>query len=153
MNATAKNDDATHTSPAVRRPEKTVIIAVTMPVAGRNRMYTSGWPQNQNRCWYSRTLPPSDGTKKAVWKSRSASSSDDDRVTAGNANTIMNAMPRIAHTNVGMRLSDIPGARILNVVTMKFTAPAVDDTPTKITPSPQKSRLSPGENRTSDSGV
>ena len=34
------------------------MIIEIMPVAGMNRMYTSGWPQNQNRCWYSSALPP-----------------------------------------------------------------------------------------------
>ncbi len=65
----------------------------------------------------------------------------------------MNAMPRMAHTNIGIRFRVIPGARILNVVTMKLTAPAVDEMPTKITPSPQKSRFTPGRVLASVSGV
>jgi hypothetical protein len=44
-----------------------------------------------------------------------------------------------------MRLIDMPGARILNTVTMKLTAPTVVEMPTKATPRPQKSRLSAGE--------
>ena len=30
----------------------------TMPMAGRIRMYTSGWPNSQNRCWKSSGSPP-----------------------------------------------------------------------------------------------
>ena len=45
-------------SPASRCRENTGMIIEIMPVAGTNRMYTSGWPQNQNRCWYSSALPP-----------------------------------------------------------------------------------------------
>ncbi len=37
--------------PASGRREKTGITVDTIPVAGTNRMYTSGWPQNQKRCW------------------------------------------------------------------------------------------------------
>ena len=57
----------------------------------------------------------------------------------------MNAIPSSDHTKTGRRLSVMPGARSLNVVTMKFTAPTVEEMPTKITPRPQKSRFTPGE--------
>ena len=40
-----------------------------------------------------------------------------------------------ANTKSGMRLKDIPGARFLKIVTMKFSAPAVVDIPLKINPS------------------
>ena len=53
----------------------------------------------------------------------------------------MRPMARIDHTKIGMRLIDMPGARILNVVTMKLIAPAVVEMPTNTTPRPQKSRL------------
>ena len=57
----------------------------------------------------------------------------------------MKAMDSIDHTKMGMRFTVIPGHRILKAVTMKFTAPAVVEMPTKATPRPQKSRFMPGE--------
>jgi hypothetical protein len=44
-------------------------------------------------------------------------------MSVGMAKTIMNPITRIDHTNTGMRLSDIPGARCLRMVTMSPTAP------------------------------
>ena len=65
----------------------------------------------------------------------------------------MNAMPTKDQTKIGSWFTAIPGARILNTVTMKFTAPTVVEMPTKITPSPQKSMLSPGLYALSVSGT
>ena len=110
-----------------------------IPAAGTKRMYTSGCPQNQNRCWYSSTLPPAWGAKKAVPKRRSSSRRPAANVTAGTANSTMEAIERIDHTKMGTRLIVIPGARILKAVTMKLTAPTVVEMPTKTTASPQKS--------------
>ena len=47
---------------------------------------------------------------------------------AGIAKITMNDVTTIAHTNTGMRLSDIPGTRILNTVTMISTATAIAET-------------------------
>ena len=66
-------------------------------------------------------------------------------VTAGTAKMTMKAIDRIDHTNIGMRLTVIPGARSLKVVTMKLTAPTVVEMPTNTIPRPQKSRLTPPE--------
>ena len=49
-------------------------------------------------------------------------------MTAGIGKITMKDVTTIAHTNTGMRLSDIPGARILNAVTMISTATAIADT-------------------------
>ena len=46
----------------------------TMPKAGRIRIYTSGWPKNQNKCWYKTGSPPPAGSKKVVFKFRSVRS-------------------------------------------------------------------------------
>lgn len=45
-----------------------------MPKAGSMRIYTSGWPKNQNRCWNSSGSPPALASKKLVLKHRSVSS-------------------------------------------------------------------------------
>ena len=57
----------------------------------------------------------------------------------------MNENTNIAHTNTGIRLSVMPGARSLKIVTMKLIAPTVVEMPTKITAKPQKSMLMPSE--------
>src|SRR5262249_30073741 len=40
-----------HRYPTMGRRENTGMIIEIIPVAGTKRMYTSGWPQNQKRCW------------------------------------------------------------------------------------------------------
>ena len=49
-------------------------------------------------------------------------------ITAGMANMTMNDVTTCAHTKIGMRFSDIPGARILNAVVTIDTATASDAT-------------------------
>jgi hypothetical protein len=46
-------------------------ISDTIPMPGRIRMYTSGWPKSQNRFWYSSGSPPFVALKKFVRKLRS----------------------------------------------------------------------------------
>jgi hypothetical protein len=43
--------------------ENTGRISDTMPIAGRMRMYTSGWPNSQNMCCQSNGEPPAAGLK------------------------------------------------------------------------------------------
>ena len=84
---------------------------------------------------------------------RSISNSPDANVTAGTANSIMKAMPSSDHTKAGMRLSVMPGARYLKIVTTKLIAPTVVEMPTNMTPSAQKSTLAPGEKALDVSGT
>lgn len=44
-------------------PLSWVIICENIPNLGRIRMYTSGCPKNQNKCWYRIGLPLPDGLK------------------------------------------------------------------------------------------
>jgi hypothetical protein len=39
--------------------ENTGMTIETMPMAGRIKIYTSGWPKNQKRCCHNRAVPPS----------------------------------------------------------------------------------------------
>ena len=41
-------------------------------------------------------------------------------VSGGKAKTIRNEVIRIIHTNTGIRISVIPGARMLKMVTIRF---------------------------------
>jgi hypothetical protein len=52
--------------------------------------------------------------------------------TAGMANTTMKAVTNCAHTNSGMRFSDMPGARCLITVAMISTATARAATSVKV---------------------
>jgi hypothetical protein len=52
---------------------------------------------------------------------------------------------KLIHVNIGMRISVMPGARMLMIVTKKFTAAASDAMPRICRPSIQKSTLRPGE--------
>jgi hypothetical protein len=53
-------------------------------------------------------------------------------VSAGSANTSAKETARNAYANSGIRLSDMPGARSLKIVTMKLIDATVDEIPLKI---------------------
>ncbi len=94
-------------------------------------MYTSGWPKNQNRCWYSSGSPPPAGSKKVVPKLRSVSSMVSAPARTGTASSSRIAVTSIDHTNSGMRCSVMPGARMLRMVVMKLIAPRIDEMPAR----------------------
>ena len=52
-------------------------------------------------------------------------------VMIGIANTVRNATTSIIHVNTGIRMSVMPGARMLRMVTMKLIADVVDPMPSK----------------------
>ena len=56
-------------------------------------------------------------------------------VSEGSAKMTANDVASTAQQKSGMRLIDIPGARSLKIVTMKFAAPAVVEIVMKISPS------------------
>ena len=102
------------------------MIDVAIPNAGRMMMYTSGWPKIQNRFCHSSASPPPRGIVEVeaelpVELQEDAAAT----VSGGSANTSANATARNAKQNSGIRLSDIPGARSLKIVTMKLIAAAV----------------------------
>ena len=73
--------------------------------------------------------------------------------TAGMAKTIMNDTTSIDHTKSGMRLSDIPGARILKIVTMISTAATSAAISVNVTTCAQTSTRLPGEYSGPESGA
>jgi len=102
-----------------------------MPNPGKIKMYTSGWPKNQNKCWYKIGSPPPAGSKKDVFKLRSVKS-----IVIAPANTGRERRSRIAvkntdHTKRGVRSQVIPTDRMLMIVVIKFTAPKIDDAPAR----------------------
>jgi len=103
----------------------------TAPKAGRIRMYTSGWPKNQNRCWYSTGSPPPAGSKNDVFRFRSVRSIVIAPASTGSDNSSNVTVIITAHTNRGIRSSRIPFHRILIIVVIKLTAPRIEDAPAR----------------------
>lgn len=102
-----------------------------MPNPGKIKIYTSGCPKNQNRCWYKIGSPPPAGSKKEVFKLRSVRS-----IVIAPARTGRDRSSRIAvrntdQTNRGVRSHVIPTDRILIIVVIKLTAPKMEDAPAK----------------------
>ena len=99
---------------------------LTMPKPGKIRMYTSGWPKNQNRCWYSSGSPPPAGSKNVVPKLRSVSSMVSAPARTGSDRTSRNTVTSTDHTNSGIRCRVMPGARMLKIVVMKLIDPRIE---------------------------
>jgi hypothetical protein len=66
MKTTRSSAMATNGKATIRRCVKAGMISVAIPNAGTMRMYTSGWPKNQNRCCQSSVEPPRSASKKCV---------------------------------------------------------------------------------------
>ncbi len=76
---------------------------------------------------------------------RSNSSRISATVMTGNARMSRNAVTSVIQTNGGMRMSFMPGARRLRMVTMKLNAAASEPMPRICRPTAQKSTPWPGE--------
>ena len=73
-----------------------------IPKPGRMRMYTSGWPKNQNRCWYRIGSPPPAGSKKVVFRFRSVRSIVMPAARTGRESKRRTAVIKTDHTNRGV---------------------------------------------------
>jgi hypothetical protein len=102
-----------------------------IPNPGRIRIYTSGCPKNQNRCWYRIGSPPPDGSKNEVLKFRSVSSIVMAPASTGSASSNRMAVISTDHTNSGVLSRDVLEDRMLMIVVMKFTAPRMDEAPAR----------------------
>jgi hypothetical protein len=105
------------------------MVVEMMPKAGRIMMYTSGWPKNQKMCWNITGSPPPAALKKCVPKCRSVSSMVIAAASTGITATSRNAVISQVHTNSGIFISVIPGARMLRMVVMMLIAPMIDEMP------------------------
>ena len=65
--------------------EKVGKISETIPIAGNINIYTSGWPNTQNRCCHNRGFAPAATTKKLKPNTLSKLSSNSATVITGNA--------------------------------------------------------------------
>jgi hypothetical protein len=103
----------------------------TIPNPGKIRIYTSGCPKNQNKCWYKIGSPPPAGSKNEVLKFLSVNNIVIAPANTGNDNKSKTAVMKTAQTNNGNLWNVIPGVLILIIVVMKFIAPKIDEIPAK----------------------
>lgn len=101
------------------------------PKPGRIKIYTSGCPKNQNRCWYRTGSPPPAGSKNDVFRFRSVRSIVIAPARTGSVKTKRMVVITTAHTNNGIRSNRIPFERMLIIVVMKLMEPKIDDAPAK----------------------
>jgi hypothetical protein len=79
-------------------------------------------------------MPPPDTSKKFVPNCRSIISSTSAIVMAGKERMIRKEVTSVIHVNTGSRIIVMPGARMLMIVTMKFSEAAIDATPRSCSP-------------------
>ena len=99
------------------------------PNPGRIRMYTSGCPKNQKRCWYRTGSPPPPGSKKDVLRLRSVRSIVIPPARTGRDRRSSSTVNPTAHTKRGMRSRVIPSERMLMIVLIKLIAPRIEEAP------------------------
>src|SRR5213080_4772290 len=85
------------------------------------------------------TSPPCEGSKKCVPSARSNSTKNCDPAMNGVAITTSSEVVKFAHASSGMRQNVMPGARMVMIVTRKFSAVAIDDAPANCTAMVKKS--------------
>lgn len=101
------------------------------PNPGRIRIYTSGWPKNQKRCWYRIGSPPPAGSKNEVFRLRSVSNIVIAPARTGSDRSSRITVITAAQTNNGIRSRRRPFHRMLIIVVIKLIAPRIDDAPAK----------------------
>ncbi len=102
-----------------------------IPNPGRIKIYTSGCPKNQNRCWYKMGSPPPEGSKKEVLKFRSVRSIVIAPANTGRDSNNKTAVIKIDHTNNGIESNVIEVERIFTIVVIKLIAPRIEEAPAK----------------------
>lgn len=112
-------------------PVRLVTTWEIIPNPGRIRIYTSGCPKNQNRCWNSIGSPPPVGSKNVVFMFRSVSSIVIAPARTGRERSRRKVVIRMDQTNRGTRSIVIPGARILIIVVIKLIEAIIEEAPAK----------------------
>ena len=72
--------------------------------------------------------------KKLKPSAQSSRTKNCDAAMNGVAMTTSSEVEKFAQTSSGMRQNDMPGARIVMIVTRKFSAVAIDEAPANCTP-------------------
>jgi len=107
------------------------MICVIIPKPGKIKIYTSGCPKNQNKCWYRIGSPPPVGSKNDVLKLRSVNNIVMAPANTGKANSNSNVVMKTDQTNNGICSNFIFFARIFKMVVMILIAPKIDEIPAK----------------------
>src|SRR3954469_11113581 len=115
------------------------MTSLMIPNPGSIMMYTPGCEYTQKTCWYMSTSPPRAASKKRKCSPRSSRTKNCEAAMNGVAMTTSSEVEKFAHTSSGIRKNDIPGARMVMIVTRKFSAVAIDDAPANCTPMVKKS--------------
>lgn len=110
-------------------PLSLIIICEINPNPGRIRIYTSGCPKNQNKCWYKIGSPPPEGSKNEVFRFRSVSNIVIAPARTGNDNSNKIAVIKMDHTNKGIFSIDRLIWCIFKIVEIKLIAPKIEDIP------------------------
>src|ERR1700755_851816 len=103
------------------------MICEMMPQGGRVITYTLGGPEHEEVWRNSVGSPPPAALKNEVPKWRSVSS-----IVTAPASTGITAISKYAvmsqvHTNIGIFMSVMPGARMLRMVVMMLIEPMIDE--------------------------
>src|SRR3954463_5320629 len=80
------------------------------------------------------TSPPCEGSKKCVPSARSKSRKNCEPAMNGVAITTSSDVVKFAQTSKGIRQNVIPGARMVMIVTRKFSAVMIEEVPANWTP-------------------
>jgi hypothetical protein len=115
-----------------------------IPKPGNIKIYTSGCPKNQKRCWYNIGSPPPIGSKKVVLKFQSVNSIVIAAASTGRDSNNKIAVIKTDQTNKGNLSKVIPGVHMLTIVVMKFIAPKIEEIPARCRLKIAKSTLIPG---------
>src|SRR3954471_20904396 len=83
--------------------------------------------------------PPLTGLKKLNCRPRSSRTKNCEAAMNGVAMTTSSEVEKFAHTSSGRGKNDMPGARMVMIVTRKFSAVAIDDAPANCTPTVKNS--------------
>jgi len=102
-----------------------------IPNPGKIKIYTSGCPKNQNKCWYRMGSPPPAGSKNDVLKFRSVSNIVIAPANTGKDNNNSTAVIITDHTNSGIFSNLIDIGRIFKIVVIKLIAPKIEEIPAK----------------------
>ena len=119
------------------------IVVLITPNPGIIRIYTSGWPKNQKRCWYNIGSPPPATSKKDVLKFLSVRTIVIAPANTGRDNNNSTAVTTTAHPNKASLCNLIPGLLMFNIVVIKFIAPNKLLTPDKWRANIARSTLGP----------
>lgn len=128
------------------------IVVLIIPKPGITKIYTSGCPKNQKRCWNKIGSPPPADSKNDVLKFLSVNNIVIPPANTGKDNNNNTAVITTAHPNKANLCNLIPGVLILTIVVMKFIAPNILLIPERCMAKIVKSTLGPLWLCTPDSG-